>query len=359
MSRAQPAVLAEVARPVLSALGPVVIGAGILHGQAHVRTFVLCVLGITLLDRLLPAAPGVADRPELSAARIARLLPHLHLPVQLLMLAAATQLWCEPDLALHERFGMALGFGVYACAFGINVAHELIHRRSRVSRVWGGLQLALVCYGSFKIEHVRGHHLHVATPLDASTAPRGRSFWAHLPKAVAGNLTTAWRLDARETGAWAGVSGVLGLGILALWGLDGLVFFGLQSATAICALELTNYVEHYGLERGRLPSGRLEPVGPAHSWSSPVRFSNALFFNVQRHAHHHARPGLGYERLRHLPGSPTHRLGYPAMMGLALVPPLWRRVVEPELQRWARAGVDRGAHQRGVRCLSAASPLPR
>ena len=96
-------------------------------------------------------------------------------------------------------------------------------------------------------------------------------------------------------------------------------------------MELTNYVEHYGLERRRLPSGRYEPVRPRHSWSTPVRFSNALFFNVQRHAHHHARPGVTYERLRHITDSPTLPTGYPAMMLLAMVPPLWRRVVDPRL----------------------------
>ena len=48
---------------------------------------------------------------------------------------------------------------------------------------------------------------------------------------------------------------------------------------------------------------------------------------------------MTYERLRHLDGSPTLPTGYPAMMALALCPPLWRRVVDPRLRVHGIAGL--------------------
>lgn len=337
--------LAEELRPLWSLAGPGLTGAALVRGEDFLPLLLASLAGVALLDAVLPPTPGRGDRPARALPLVRGVLLHAHLPLHLLLLCAATQLWSTGTLATIDALGLVLGFGVYACAFGINPAHELVHRRSAASRAWGGLTLALVGYGTFKVEHLRGHHRLVATPEDPSSAPRGRGLYAHLPRAVAGNVRAAFRLEARrlraqarsplslrnEALAWTLLSLALALAAGLLLGLKGAVFFGLQALVAVLTLELTNYVEHYGLRRDRDAHGRLEPVGRDHAWSSCVRFSNALFFNVQRHAHHHARPGVPYPQLHVDPAGPTLPAGHPAMMALAFFPPVWRAVMDPRL----------------------------
>ena len=94
------------------------------------------------------------------------------------------------------------------------------------------------------------------------------------------------------------------------------------------ALEIINYVEHYGLQRQRLADGRYERTTHLHSWNSDYSLSNLMLFQLQRHSDHHAFPKRRYAILRHHADSPQLPGGYSAMFVLALCPPLWRRVMD-------------------------------
>src|SRR5207244_1182171 len=123
------------------------------------------------------------------------------------------------------------------------------------------------------------------------------------------------------------------------FGSRGLVFFLLQSVVAIVFLETINYIEHYGLERRLVRPGVYERVTPLHSWNSAHRLTNALLFNLQRHSDHHVWPARPYYLLRHHPESLQLPTGYAGMALLAMVPPLWRRVMNPRvLAHRARVG---------------------
>ena len=98
---------------------------------------------------------------------------------------------------------------------------------------------------------------------------------------------------------------------------------------AAATLEVINYVEHYGLERRLIAPGRYERVTHRHSWNAPQRYTNWLLFNLQRHSDHHAVARRRYQVLRHHDDSPQLPAGYATMFVLALVPPLWRRVMNP------------------------------
>jgi alkane 1-monooxygenase len=227
----------------------------------------------------------------------------------------------------------------------INTAHELIHKDSRLERAAGGMLLASVGYHGFKVEHLRGHHVHVATPEDASTARRGQSLWAFLPRALWRNTRAAWRLEAlrlhgqgrpawhwrNELLGWSAAWLVMAVAFAAWLGAAGVVFFVLQGLLAAASLEVINYVEHYGLERRRGTDGRYERVAPVHSWNSDFALSNLLLFQLQRHSDHHAYPKRRYAVLRHWPQAPQLPGGYAAMFVLAFCPPLWRRLVHPRL----------------------------
>lgn len=268
-------------------------------------------------------------------------------PLQLALLAYAVVRVGSIDGAL-PRVGFAISVGVVTGGIGIVVAHELGHRQGRLPRVLAGILLSSVGYLHFYIEHNQGHHSHVGTEGDPATARPGESFWRFLPRAVFGGIASAWRIErARVARAgrgrfsprnrlfWAaavplGVAVALALTL----GAPAAGLFITQALVAALLLELVNYIEHYGLMRGRRADGRLERVGVEHSWNASQRVSNWVTFNLQRHSHHHVQVTRRYQELEHAPGAPQLPAGYSTMVLLALVPPLWRRVMDPRLADW-------------------------
>ena len=292
-----------------------------------------------------------ADAERLEGSRWYSALLFAVVPVQFALLAWSAHQFATLPLDASGIAGWLWAQGVVSGTLAINVAHELIHKRSRVEQWTGGLLLAGVCYGSFKVEHVRGHHVHVSTPADASSAPLGASVYAFIAHALVRNTANAWRLEAarlralglpwwhwrNELLAWTAISLALAAGFFAWLGVVGLVFFLAHGLIAAAVLEVINYVEHYGLERQRLPDGRYERTTHLHSWNSSYRISNFMLFQLQRHSDHHEHARRRYQALRHHDASPQLPGGYTAMLVLALCPPLWRRVIDPRVRAFRAA----------------------
>jgi alkane 1-monooxygenase len=93
-------------------------------------------------------------------------------------------------------------------------------------------------------------------------------------------------------------------------------------------LEVVNYLEHYGLLRQKLANGRYERCMPRHSWNSNHVASNVFLYNLERHSDHHANPTRRYQMLRHFEEAPQLPSGYGLMLGIAYIPPLWRKVMD-------------------------------
>ncbi len=272
----------------------------------------------------------------------------LWVPTQLGVVGWAAWTVAARPLSAAEVAGLVLSVGISSGAGAINVAHELMHRRGRPERALAELLMTTTGYTHFCIEHVRGHHKHVATPLDPASARFGESVAVFLPRTLAGSLASAWRIESERVRSKG--RGRLGLGdrrlryplvltlvLAAIWiilGAVGVAFFLVQALVAVVLLEVINYVEHYGLERRLLPSGRYERVTPRHSWNAAHRLTNWYLFNLQRHADHHDVASRPYWLLRHVPDSPQLPAGYATMCLLALVPPLWRRVMDPRVAAW-------------------------
>jgi alkane 1-monooxygenase len=185
----------------------------------------------------------------------------------------------------------------------------------------------------------------VATPEDPASARLGESFWAFLPRTVRGSLASAWELErewlARHgagvwtirnniLNAWA-MTAILFAGLTAVFGLSVLPYLLLQMALGFPLLEVVNYLEHYGLLRQKRDDGRYERTRAEHSWNSNNVASNVLLYHLQRHSDHHANPTRRYQALRHVDEAPQLPTGYAGMILLALVPPLWRHVMDPRL----------------------------
>jgi alkane 1-monooxygenase len=309
------------------------------------------------LDALLGHDPVNVEperEVEVARARWFVALTLLAVPVQAALLPWSAWWFVHADLGIAGRVGWLLSQGVVGGILAINTAHELIHKDARLERAAGGLLLASVGYHGFKIEHLRGHHVHVGTPHDASAARRGQSLWDFLPRALARNTRAAWTLEAarlralglpvlhrrNEMLAWTALWLAFAAAFALAWGAMGLAFFLAQGLVAAASLETINYVEHYGLARARLADGRYERVTAVHSWNSDFALSNLMLFHLQRHSDHHAFPKRRYAVLRHRAEAPQLPAGYAAMFVLAWCPPLWRRLVDPRID--ARIGVAAG-----------------
>lgn len=278
------------------------------------------------------------------------------LPAQLGVMAWSGWHLVHADFGVPGIAGWLLSQGIVGGVLAINVAHELIHKDTALERITGGLLLTSVGYHGFKIEHVRGHHVHVSTPEDASSARYGQSLWHFLPRALLRNTANAWRLEAQRLAKqrrrwWSADNELLRwsalwlalIAVFALWlGPAGAAYFLAQGFFAACALEIINYIEHYGLERRTLADGRYERTTHLHSWNSDYLLSNLLLFHLQRHSDHHETPRRRYQSLLHHDDSPQLPGGYAAMFLLALCPPLWFRIVDPRVRSFRDGTGARG-----------------
>ncbi len=251
-----------------------------------------------------------------------------------------------------ETFGLLFGIGVTTGTVGIVYAHELFHKPGWIERNLGDLLMALVLYGHFRTEHLLVHHPHVGTPRDTVTARYNEGFLRFFPRVLRQGPGSAWRAEKAKLvragrSPWhlsnpifkyIGLEGGFLFLAFVIGGWTAVGLFALQAFVAVWQLELTNYVEHYGLTRKYLGEGRYEPVQPHHSWDSAHRVSGLLLINLQRHADHHLHPMRRYPLLQVYDEEVVPRLptGYPPMTAMAMVPPLWRRVFNPRVRAWRR-----------------------
>ncbi|MEO1790408.1 MAG: alkane 1-monooxygenase, partial [Pseudomonadota bacterium] len=282
-----------------------------------------------------------------------RLITRVWVPIQIVLLVV--MLWYVPQathLAAWEKLAVFFGVGVITGTVGITYAHELMHQRSRLDRWLADVLLATVFYSHFRSEHLLVHHRYVGTPRDPVTARYGESFFRFFGRVLPGCFLSAvaaevGMLKRKGKPAWHrsnpfwlyGALQVVTLVVAALLGgWWGVALVLVQGIVAIWQLELVNYVEHYGLERRHLGDGKYEPVQPRHSWNATQRASNWLLINLQRHSDHHFKPMRPFPLLQSGDPDETPELpyGYPVMTTAAMVPPLWHRMMRPQVKAWRK-----------------------
>jgi alkane 1-monooxygenase len=296
---------------------------------------------VTGVDRSNPPDDVIA---ALEADRYYRWLTFAYLPIQYSGFILALYVISRWDLSTAEKVGLSFTIG-FVGGIGISTAHELGHKRESVERWMSKIALAQSFYGHFYIEHNRGHHVRVATPADPASSRMGESLYAFWPRTVGGSALSAWSLERRRLArhaqgpfrlgndvlnAWL-LSGVLWVALLAWLGVGILPYLVLQAVIGFTLLEIVNYLEHYGMLRQRVGapgSERFERVEPTHSWNANQIATNVLLYHLQRHSDHHANPTRRYQALRDYEDAPQLPTGYAGMLLIALIPPLWFRVMD-------------------------------
>lgn len=272
-------------------------------------------------------------------------------PVQMATLFGL--LWYVPKashLSMVESWGVFFSFGVLSGTIGINYSHELMHQKQRGERWLADILLASVLYSHFRSEHLLVHHRYVGTPRDAVTARYNEGFHRFFPRVLKECVTSSFTAEREKlirSGrlVWSFRNPFWKYGLLqlfflscAFWfgGLLGVFLFITQAFVAVWQLELANYVEHYGLTRKHLGDGKYEHVLPRHSWNAAHRWSNWLLINLQRHSDHHYKPSRRFPLLQNYDELEAPQLphGYPLMTIFAMIPPLWRRKMNPQVRKW-------------------------
>jgi alkane 1-monooxygenase len=258
-----------------------------------------------------------------------------------------------PHLGVAEMVTLFFGMGVISGTIGINYSHELMHQKPALERWMGDLLLASVLYGHFRSEHLRVHHLYVGTARDPVTARYNEGFHRFFPRVLHQSIMSSWKAEVamlarrglpawhRSNPFWRYAALQLGMLVVAavVGGPMGPLLFIIQAFVAIWQLELVNYIEHYGLTRRHLGNGKYEHVLPRHSWNAAHRASNWLLINLQRHSDHHYKPDRRFPLLQTYGTDEAPQLpyGYPVMTALAMVPPLWKRVMNRRVKDWRKS----------------------
>lgn len=324
-----------------------------LRGYASFFAVVFLFVLLPLMEWMLPGTKRNYT-PEEEAQRRQNpwfdYLLYLNVPIQLGLMGYFLWAVATVELAAYEYVGLIFSMGMACGSLGINVAHELGHRTNRLDQLFAQVLLLTSLYLHFFIEHNRGHHKHVATPLDPATARKGEHVYAFYLRSISGSYRSAWRLE-RERLEKKGlpvfsfhnlmlrfqVVQLLTLGAVGwLAGPMGLLAFVGAAIVGILELETVNYLEHYGLQRAEIRPGVYERVLPCHSWNSNHAIGRIMLYELTRHSDHHYMASRKYQVLRHFHESPELPGGYPAMMLLSLVPPVWFRLMDrrlAELQR--------------------------
>ena len=321
-------------------------------------TIALLPLSTWIMFSVLDAAIGLnTDNADISATDDDlfwyRLVTLIWMPAQFLTLFGL--IWYVPQaehLSSLERITLFFGVGIMTGTIGINYSHELMHQRNRLERFCADALLAMVLYSHYRSEHLLVHHRYVGTPRDPVTAKYNEGFHRFYPRVLRQSFVSAFQAEAqmlaRKNLPWTTLSnpffkygalqGACLVLALLLGGVSGLLLFLVQAGVAVWQLELVNYIEHYGLTRKHLGDGKYEHVKPHHSWNAAHRASNWLLINLQRHSDHHFKPDRRFPVLQTygVEEAPQLPLGYPMMTMAAMVPPLWRRIMNPRVRAWRK-----------------------
>jgi alkane 1-monooxygenase len=273
---------------------------------------------------------------------------YMIVPLQFTALYFFLQHINDVTLTWYDLTGRLLVMGLMCGVFGINVGHELGHRVNVFEQTLAKMLLLTSLYMHFFIEHNKGHHKWVATPEDPSSARYGEWVFAFYFRTIILSYLSAWQIAGNDTKKKN--KAVISLHnemiqfhliqiafvvmIFFVFGWQATIYFFIAAIIGILLLETVNYIEHYGLQRKSLGEGKYERTMPVHSWNSNHVLGRLFLFELSRHSDHHYLASRKYQVLRHHDDSPQMPTGYPGMMILSLMPPLWFWVMNKRIRKF-------------------------
>ena len=314
----------------------------IINPSWSVSPFIWVFILVPIIDLMLPyLSKQDADLSENALHNFSILII---LPCILFLIVFGLIVVSNSSISILVAAALGAAVGMSGGSIGITTAHELIHRQNKYMRGIGVFLLVLCCYGHFRIEHVYGHHKHVATKEDPATARRGENFYFYFMRCVINSVISSWNiekniLDKKNIHTLSLQNRMLHYFVLEIIflfiaffiaGINGLVFVIFHSFVSITLLELVNYIQHYGLER-KMENGKYERLTHHHSWNSRHISANWSTFNLGLHAEHHQSASKPYPLLSQEEKVIEMPANYSIMLVMALIPPLWFFIMDRKL----------------------------
>ncbi|MBK7964219.1 MAG: alkane 1-monooxygenase [Bacteroidetes bacterium] len=273
-------------------------------------------------------------------------LLYLLLPLQIFNLFLFLNQVGDSEVSNFDRIVMISCMGLNCGIIGINVGHELGHRTNTFEVILAKTFLLSSLYMHFYIEHNRGHHKRVGTRIDPASARYGENLYFFLMRSIVQSFFSAWMLESKRLKKvkksslsfsnqmmhFSFIQLLLLLAIYFFFGKMVLLYFMMAALLGISLLESVNYIEHYGLGRKKMEDGTFAKVKHCHSWNSNHVLGRLALFELSRHSDHHDKASKKYQLLNHHDASPQMPTGYPGMIILALIPPLWFKVMHPIIE---------------------------
>ncbi len=324
---------------------------------------------IPVLELLIPADSRNMSQAEEDLAKHNRLYDAMLYGIVVLQFAALfffLKQITAPGLLWWETLGRIMSMGLLCGTFGINVGHELGHRNNKGEQALAKMLLATSLYMHFFIEHNKGHHKHVATPNDPSSARLNEPVFLFYFRTIILSYVSAWHIAndeaIKKTGSKFSIKNemiqvhIVQLLLLASiyfsFGMLPLLYFLCSALVGILLLETVNYIEHYGLQRREITPGKFERAMPQHSWNSNHVLGRMMLFELSRHSDHHYLASRKYQVLKHHDDAPQLPTGYPGSMLLALVPPLWFGIMNKKIEQLNHTGITENNYK-GISILAA------
>ena len=320
-------------------------GTGIITFAPFIQAFVI----IPFIELFLVSnEKNLSDAEEemIKDDRIYDVLLYLCLPTLYFLLWTFLGSISQPNLSSFDKVGRVLSMGLLCGSFGINIGHELGHRYKNYEQFIAKLFLLSSMYMHFFIEHNRGHHKKVSTKEDPSSARYGENIFSFWFRSIISGYISSWNLEfkrlkrsgkssfslSNQMLQFQLIQFTFAMLIYYLFGLQILFYFFISAFIGILTLETVNYIEHYGLQRRENNKGNYERIKPHHSWNSNHPIGRIMLFELSRHSDHHYNSLRKYQILKNHKNTPQMPTGYPGMMILALVPPLWFYVMNRRLR---------------------------
>lgn len=330
-------------------IAPILVFVGLSFGDiVSYSAFAFAFVLVPMCDAILPQSKENLSEVEVKnkrSNRIFDILLYINLPLVYGAIIYFLYGLIRHDYSTAELLGHILSLGTVMGASGINVAHELGHRNNKAEQLMAQVLLLPSFYMHFFIEHNLGHHRHVATPEDPSTARFNENIYMFWIRSTYQSYISAWKIESLQLKRdgnlfWSIHNRMIHFALLqfvylivvflfASWeGVFVMLSIGIIS---FLLLETINYIEHYGLVRAKRKNGNYEPVQPKHSWNSNHEFGRLVLYELTRHSDHHFRSSKKYQTLDHHEDALQLPYGYPASMLLSLVPPLWFKTMNKKV----------------------------
>jgi alkane 1-monooxygenase len=303
---------------------------------------------IPILEILLPYDTSNLEgekRAEKEKSKLFDWMLYLNVPIVFGLLGYLLYDISSNSYQTYEIVGLVISMGIVLGTNGINVAHELGHRKGRMQRTLAKILLLPSHYMHFYIEHNFGHHANAATAEDPATARYNQSVYSFWLTSTIRQYISSWQLQMqllkRDGASFISIKNdmlwytLLQIGYLTTIFLSfdilGLTVALSAGVVGFLMLETVNYIEHYGLMRKKLPSGRYERVREVHSWNSNHVIGRIVLYELTRHSDHHYKSSKKYQILDYHDISPQMPFGYPTSMVLSFLPPLWFRLMNKRI----------------------------